>query len=197
MAMGDKLNDRFTLLLRHIAPDLPGCGDPIITQELHKAAAEFMRIAKAWRETLTLGDIEDDTSFKVAQSDGYRARAETMWVKIDGVEIPRQFYRLDFPSSAGEAQTLTILDPYDAVESGEVTAKVLWIPTFDAGDMPEWAIDSFSGGFINITRGRAMMMPKKPWSDFPAGKEYLRLGQAEAMRARSEADRNDPTEFET
>ena len=196
MAMGDKAADTVGKLKAHIVTNVSGVSDPLLTQTIHRAGSEWMRLARVWRETLSLGDLEDEVyTFNLEQDEAYRARVNPlMWVKIDGTAIERLYYTLNEPASAGEPQTLTLLAPYNTLADGDVTARVVWVPMFDASEEPDWVWANFGGYIADLAIGRLLRMPRKPWTDVAYGTELEGMALAHAMRTRSESERNDPQE---
>ena len=195
--MGVAASNSFADLERQAVSDVPGVPGPLFTQTQHLAAAEFMRISRAWREDLAVGAFSSAGTFKfdlVSATAGVQARANpVIWVKIDGVEVPCGPYawRVNQPALGTGNQQIEFLDPYDSLESGTITARVVWVPLFDVANEPAWVYAEFGGHFSTLTKGMLMKMPKKPWTNMELGMQLEREAKSAAMRVRSEMDRND------
>ena len=58
--MGDNAPEEASDILGLVTTTLQGVPDPMAKQEIHRAASDFLRWSQAWRETLDLGDLEDE-----------------------------------------------------------------------------------------------------------------------------------------
>ena len=194
--MGGVASNSFADLERQVVSEVSGVSAALFTQTLHLAAAEFMRISRAWREDLAVGSFSSLGTYKfdlVSATVGVQARANpVLWVKIDGVELPCGPYgwRINQPTLGTGNQQIEFLDPYDSMESGTITARVVWVPLFDVANEPAWCYAEFGGHFATLAKGMLMKMPKKSWTNIELGMQMEREAKGAAMRVRSEMDRN-------
>jgi hypothetical protein len=203
--MGITPATNYDTLHRHVIVDVAGLSEPLLHQEIQKAAAKFIRLSQCWRETLTLGSLATAATFNFTYPTNggtgpslvtYAAYPgiPLRWVKIDGVELHRNFYRIDSPAKQGDPYTITMLNPYDSIGSGTVTGRLWWRLRFDADPAPEWIYAQYGQEIANLCRGALLTMIGKPWSS-KDGQDVLDRAIAAAHRVLAEANLSDPIEF--
>lgn len=219
--MGANPTIDYSTLHRHVLVDVTGPSEPVIHQEIQKAASKFIRISECWRETLDLGNLSDGYVFDFPkptnglsagngldpQDPGYVApdadyvqydaypKVPLRWVKIDGIEVKRQFYRVNPPSNSNTGYTLEFLEPFNIIGSGEVTVRLSWSLRFDFDPAPEWIYSQYGDIIANLCRGAFLTMVDKPWSSKDQGMSVMAIATNQAFRVLAEQSMADPVEF--
>jgi hypothetical protein len=193
-------------LHRFVIVDVTGPSEPLLNQEIQRATAKFIRLSECWRETLDLGNLTSGYTFDFTYPTNgltgvdlvtYSAfpKIPLLWVKVDGIEIKRQFYRVNNPTVKDGPYQLEFLEPYDDVGQGEVTVRVAWRLRFDADPAPEWIYSQYGDIIATIARGALLTAVNKPWSSKDEGKDVAMQGVNQAHRVLAEMRMADPMEF--
>ncbi len=195
-------------LHRYVLVDVAGPPESVIHQRIQMATAKFIRLSECWRETVDVGNLTDGFTFDFPQPTNgvdvldpdyveYSAfpKIPLRWLKVDGIEIKRQFYRINNPTVKDGPFVLEFLPPYDSVGNGEVTMRVCWRLRFDADPAPEWIYSQYGDIIANICRGDFLSMVGKPWSSKDQGPVIAMQAVNQALRVLAEMNISDPIEF--
>lgn len=193
-------------LHRFVVVDVSGPPEPLIYQEIQRATAKFIRLSDCWRETLDMGDLEDAYTFDFPYPTNgltgvdlvtYSAfpKIPLIWVKVDGVEIKRQFFRVNNPTVKDGPFQLEFLEPFNQIGDGDVTARISWRLRFDADPAPEWIYTQYGDIIANLARGAFLTSVGKPWSSEDQGPAVMAQAVNQAHRVLSEMRLSDPMEF--
>lgn len=167
--------------LPHLLPDLPGCPDTLVKQQLLFACIEFCTETHAWneiQEPITLIDkiseIDIDTptgarivAVKDVWASNRKLRPVTMtqlfelipnWQTAEGSE-PTYY------NASTDYRSIRIFPKPIGANRQAITLRVAYTPTMSATTIPDEIGIRFWDGLIGGTKARLMVTPGKSWSN--------------------------------
>ncbi len=108
------------------------------------------------------------------------------------------YWRINPPTAAGGDQTLEMLPLVSTYTTGQVEARLFWVPTFDASVelcCPSWVFERYGGIIANWTVGEIWMKRRGRRSDQQMGMKMSNDAMVDAQRVRARSNAEDPIPF--
>jgi hypothetical protein len=158
-------------LIPYIVPDVPGATENIIKNRMREALREFCMDTEAWTETVTMDQVDGQTSYNIAlTNDAYIQRI--LWIKSKTSDT----------QNFDDILTPIGLDRYYLAEDGEsiefynnkelkhditdgVQFKFALRPSFQIEELSGDLFDRYGEGIFNLTKYKLMMTPNTPYTN--------------------------------
>lgn len=154
-----------------LLPHVPGVAEPMADQELRRAAQEFFRFTKAWRQWLGNITLTGAASYTVAlPTDALVHRFDRATVNGQPVALPGwSGFDADPESVPGQGQGFTTRDritvvPVSAYSSGVLKLRAVLVPADQAATLPDELVAQFRDAIVAGAKARLMLQPGKGYS---------------------------------
>lgn len=151
-----------------ILPYVPGCPDPMLDQEIRRAAREFFERARAWDDWLasitTLANVRSYTITAPTDAEVYRVKKAT----LDGQPLPVEIWR----EQDTEPETVEGVDKRVVTHDRRVLVlarnpaagqvlkvQVALMPTRSAATIPDALLDQYGDAIAEGAKYRLMRVP--------------------------------------
>lgn len=167
--------------LPHLLPDLPGCPDAIVKQQLLFAVIEFCQETHAWNE------IQDPIRVRERQNEidvdtpvGARIVAvKDVWAsnrKLRPVTMPQLFELIPnwqtaegseptYYNASTDYRSMRIFPIPIDVNNQTITLRVAYAPKMDATSIPDELAIKYWDALIGGAKARLMVIPGKAWTN--------------------------------
>jgi hypothetical protein len=188
-----------------LVPSLPGVGLPLLEHELRRAAQDFFSGSRAWRIVLDpigteAGVFEYQMMADDRGQDVVRIEAAAyLSGGLDVLTLPDVVtrYGADWWNASGSPAAVTQLRPGyislcptpDAAVADALVLTVSVRPSDTSTGIDDDLAIKFRSALIDGAKGRLMLMPKKPWTDFQLGSVLSARFGDKVDDARSKAER--------
>jgi hypothetical protein len=189
-----------------VLPHVPGCPAPVVRHELRRAAQSLLQVSRAWQAELTPIAITAGTAdYAIAPSNPTQqqiVRIEAAW--LDGQRLsPMTPDQLDTGGLDDWRERTGAPTGYLQLTPGQVTLypkpitnattglklRVSLMPADTATLIPDDLALQYSDEIQLGAKGRLMMMPGKPWTNFDLAGTYLSAFSSATNTAMSRAAR--------
>lgn len=174
----------------HIAPDVPGCPEPMIEDRVRLACIQFCEGSEYLRERFTVATIPGADSVALAPATGAVVKVDA--VAIDGEDLDKS-RRSDFPTDTNSGQpakyyleeggTLRLHPVPDVAYTLTIEAAVA--PDEDAATVPDILYKKHRHAIAAGAKAMLMAMKKQPWTDYEAAAVNAQAFAGAISKARS------------
>jgi hypothetical protein len=142
-------------------PDLPGCPDNIIMQQVQQGARDFCSDSEAWIEELDPINIVSGTvTYDLSKAYSYNADVHRILeVVYDDGTLDTSSYDL-----VNQRYLELVTTPTSSLTDG-LEVKVALIPKYEATQMSEMFMTRYARGIMARAKMLLMLQPNKPWSN--------------------------------
>ncbi len=175
--------------LPHLLPDLPGCPDTLVKQQLLFACIEFCTETHAWNEIqdpITVIDKTYEIDVETPR-DSRIVAVKDVWAanrKLRPVTMDQLFERIPnwqtaegseptYYNASIDYRTIRIFPKPIGANRQTITMRVAYAPTMGATTIPDELAIRFWDGLIGGAKARLMVTPGKSWTN-PALAQYNR-----------------------
>lgn len=154
----------------YIAPDVPGCPEPLIDDAVRRAAIEFCEKTRALREAVSFNTVADQDYVTLAPTGGDVAR---LYKVMYGDEELEPTTRFDFDEDGDTGQpleyyieppnTLRLYPVPDAIYA--MVAHVAVKPDRDATTLDDVLYNNWRDEIAAGAKAKLLKMSKQPWYD--------------------------------
>lgn len=174
----------------YVAPEVPGCPEPLMEDAIRRACIEFCRRSEILREALSVSTVTEQDYVTLAPVGGDVARVYD--VMIDDVPLDRT-RRADYPNDGdtGEpdfyyVEGLDVLRLYpvpDAVYTLDVNVVVM--PGSAATEVDDILLSQHRYTIAAGARAALLSMANQPWSNPAEGEKNATLFMRQTDKART------------
>lgn len=167
--------------LPHLLPDLPGCPDSIVKQQLLFAVIEFCQETHAWneiqdpiqvRERVNEIDVDTPTGARIVAVKDVWASSR----KLRPVTMPQLFELIPnwqtaegseptYYNASTDYRTMRIFPIPIDVNDSTLTLRVAYAPKMDATSIPDELAIKYWDALIGGAKARLMVIPGKAWTN--------------------------------
>ena len=167
--------------LPHLLPDLPGCPDSIVKQQLLFAVIEFCQETHAWneiqdpiqvRERVNEIDVDTPTGARIVAVKDVWASSR----KLRPVTMPQLFELIPnwqtaegseptYYNASTDYRTMRIFPIPIDVNNSTLTLRVAYAPKMDATSIPDELAIKYWDALISGAKARLMVIPGKAWTN--------------------------------
>jgi hypothetical protein len=174
-----------------LLPHLPGLSEPAADQELRRAAQEFCRRTKVWKQWLAPITLTGAATYAVVlPTDSMVYRFDTATVDGTPVSLPSwNELEADPAAFTGRATGFTTRDrvsviPTSTYSSGALALRAVLAPSDQAATFPDDLAAQYRDGIVAGARARLMVMPGRPYTSLDlaaiaAGQFETAIGRAQ------------------
>ena len=150
-------------LIFRMLPELPGCRDEVILQNIQQAGRDFCIMSEAWMESetmdITTGVLQYDLLATLPVSNYDVDIHRILEVRVDnGVVYPDQYNLVD------QQYLLFDQDQKRTVVNGMIV-KVVLVPHYEALELSPTFMNRYAKGLMAQAKFMLQIMPNCPWSN--------------------------------
>jgi hypothetical protein len=181
-----------------VATEVIGCPDPLISQSLLMACAEFLRASMGWTVTLSpIALVDGQRDYQVpVPLDANLVAVRDVWVgarRLDAAPMATlRAYLIEesseptFYNMAADRGTLSVYPMPNGVTSQTLVLRVAYTPMPSASELPDFVWQNYLDVVASGAKARLMMMPGVPWTNPQLGAYYRQIFDAAVVDARIE-----------
>lgn len=155
-----------------ILPEVPGCPDPMLQQQIIMVASHFCTETGVWDEIqdpirLRAGVVECEID--APSNESYVARVADVWLnnralKPEQIKVPV----IDgmVPTGYHAARERGVITLNGKPEQGDVlVVRAVYAPTPSSKTLPDFLMERYAYAIASGTKARLMAVPGQPWSN--------------------------------
>lgn len=183
-----------------IAPEVPGCPEPLIKQAVVQTAIEFCTETLAWQEIqdpVALVDGGNELVIDVPR-DSRIVAVKDIWAsnrKLRPVTMDQLFERIPnwqtatgsepaYYNASADWQTIRIYpSPLDS-QGAKLTVRAAYAPKITATTLPDEIVTKHLDGLTGGAKARLMIMPGRSWTNAQMGGVYRAQFNDQVLKAK-------------